>query len=54
VPETDYTFGRLIRSQADGDRRALEQRERTVLRLDLGGEPEWELHRLLQILLKAI
>lgn len=54
VPETDYTFGRLIRSQADGDRRALEQRERTVLRLNLGGEPEWELHRLLQILLKAI
>lgn len=54
VPETDYTFGRLIRSQADGDRSALEQRERTVLRLDLGGEPEWELHRLLQALLKAI
>lgn len=54
VPETDYTFGRLIRSQADGDRRALEQRGRTVLRLDLGGEPEWELHRLLQVLATAI
>ncbi len=26
VPETDYTFGTLIRAQADGDRAALEQR----------------------------
>lgn len=36
VPETDYDFGRLIRAQADGDREALEQRGRKVLRLDFG------------------
>ncbi len=38
VPETDYTFGQLIRAQADGDRQALEQRGRTVLRVGLGRE----------------
>ncbi|HKV09387.1 MAG TPA: hypothetical protein VJ725_14685 [Thermoanaerobaculia bacterium] len=54
VPETDYTFGRLIRSQADGDRRALEQRGRKVLRLDLGAESDYTLHRLLQDLGTAI
>ncbi|HSS76448.1 MAG TPA: hypothetical protein VLV54_06845 [Thermoanaerobaculia bacterium] len=36
VPETAYTFGTLIRAQAEGDRQALEQRERTVLRVQLG------------------
>jgi transaldolase/glucose-6-phosphate isomerase len=36
VPETDYTFGRLIQAQADGDRQALEQRGRRVLRVQLG------------------
>ena len=54
VPETDYTFGRLIRSQADGDRKALEQRGRKVLRLDLGAESDYTLHRLLQDLGTAI
>ncbi|HSF39288.1 MAG TPA: hypothetical protein VLT87_05795, partial [Thermoanaerobaculia bacterium] len=54
VPEADYTFGRLIRSQADGDRRALEQRGRKVLRLDLGAESDYTLHRLLQDLGTAI
>jgi transaldolase / glucose-6-phosphate isomerase len=38
VPETEYTFGQLIRAQADGDRQALEQRGRTVLRVQLGRE----------------
>jgi transaldolase/glucose-6-phosphate isomerase len=36
VPETDYTFGELICAQADGDRKALEQRGRRVMRINLG------------------
>jgi transaldolase/glucose-6-phosphate isomerase len=36
VPETSYTFGTLIRAQAEGDRKALEQRGRAVLRIQLG------------------
>jgi transaldolase / glucose-6-phosphate isomerase len=54
VPETDYTFGRLIRAQADGDRRALERRGRRVLRLQLGVDPEMAMDRLLQDLVTAI
>jgi transaldolase / glucose-6-phosphate isomerase len=54
VPETDYTFGRLIRAQADGDRRALERRGRHVLRLQLGVDPEMAMDRLLQDLASAI
>ena len=38
VPETDFTFGTLIRAQADGDRKALEQRGRRVMRVNLGGD----------------
>ncbi|HEX4960967.1 MAG TPA: hypothetical protein VF173_09025 [Thermoanaerobaculia bacterium] len=38
VPETSYTFGTLIAAQAEGDRQALEQRGRTVLRLQLGAD----------------
>lgn len=48
VPETSYTFGTLIRAQADGDRQALEQRGRTVLRVQLGKEADQGLYRLLQ------
>jgi transaldolase / glucose-6-phosphate isomerase len=36
VPETDYTFGQLIRAQAAGDYGALEQRGRRTLRVQLG------------------
>jgi transaldolase/glucose-6-phosphate isomerase len=36
VPETAYTYGTLIRAQAEGDRQALEQRGRKVLRVQLG------------------
>jgi transaldolase/glucose-6-phosphate isomerase len=36
VPETDYTFATLIEAQAIGDYRALQQRERKVLRITLG------------------
>ena len=36
VPETDYTFGQIIRAQAIGDYQALVQRGRRALRLQLG------------------
>ena len=36
VPETDYTFGKLIHAQAVGDYQALAQRKRRVLRIQLG------------------
>jgi len=36
VPEVDYSFGKIIRAQADGDYRALRGRGRRVLRIDLG------------------
>ena len=50
VPETDYTFGQLIRAQADGDRQALEQRGRTVLRVQLGREDAEGVRRLCSML----
>lgn len=34
VPETDFTFGRLIAAQADGDYAALREGDRRVLRVD--------------------
>jgi len=37
VPETDYSFGALIRAQALGDWQALTQRGRRVLRVHVGG-----------------
>jgi transaldolase/glucose-6-phosphate isomerase len=46
VPETDFTFGRLVRAQADGDLAALRQRGRRVLRVDLGGDVAGGLARL--------
>jgi transaldolase/glucose-6-phosphate isomerase len=36
VPETEFTFGRLVAGQAEGDYRALEERGQTVLRVQLG------------------
>jgi len=38
VPETNYTFGTLIRAQALGDYLALKQRGRRVLRVHLGSD----------------
>ncbi|HEV8581801.1 MAG TPA: hypothetical protein VGX68_22255 [Thermoanaerobaculia bacterium] len=48
VPETHYTLGTLIRAQADGDRQALEQRGRAVLRVQLGREDAEGLRRLVE------
>ncbi len=50
VPETDYTFGTLIRAQALGDYRALVQRGRRVLRVHLGKDVAGGLKRLAEIL----
>jgi transaldolase/glucose-6-phosphate isomerase len=54
VPETGYTFGELIRAQAEGDRRALEQRGREVLRIRLNKDEDQGLRRLLQDLGEAL
>ncbi len=50
VPETDYTFGRLIAGQADGDAAALLQTGRRLLRVRLGADPLPGLDRLTQAL----
>lgn len=48
VPERNFTFGQLIRAQADGDLGALIQRERRILSIRLG-PAEIGLHRLLRL-----
>ncbi|MBI4525990.1 MAG: hypothetical protein HY695_19510 [Deltaproteobacteria bacterium] len=50
VPETDYTFGTLIRAQAFGDIQALAQRKRRVLRLNLGKDVPAGLAQLARVL----
>ncbi len=50
VPDTDYTFGRLIRSQALGDYQALRRKDRRVLRVDLGADVPGGLVRLTEAL----
>jgi transaldolase/glucose-6-phosphate isomerase len=50
VPETSFTFGTLIRAQAEGDRQALEQRGRKVLRLQLGRDDDAGLRKVLAAL----
>jgi transaldolase/glucose-6-phosphate isomerase len=49
VPETDYTFGALIRAQALGDFLALKQRKRRALRVNLGTDVEGGLRQLVEI-----
>ncbi len=51
VPETDYTFARLIRAQADGDFLALKRRKRRVIRIDLGANWMEGISRLREALL---
>ncbi len=50
VPESDYTFGALIRAQALGDLLALKQRGRRLLRINLGKEVLPGLRRLAELL----
>jgi hypothetical protein len=46
VPGAGYTFGQLIRAQALGDYRALHQKQRRLLRIDLGSDVAGGLRRL--------
>ncbi|MDE0138854.1 MAG: hypothetical protein OXM57_00805 [bacterium] len=39
VPETDFSFGELLKGQAAGDYQALSGRDRRVLRIGLSGDP---------------
>ncbi|HXQ49395.1 MAG TPA: bifunctional transaldolase/phosoglucose isomerase [Thermoplasmata archaeon] len=50
VPGTDYTFGQLLRAQALGDYQALRQKDRRVLRVDLGADIPGGLARLAEAL----
>ena len=49
VPETDFTFGRLIAAQAGGDYQALVARGRRVLRVDVGEAPAAGVRALLDL-----
>ena len=49
VPETDFTFRRLIRAQGLGDLEALGQSERRTLRVRVGGPEGLGLRRLIQL-----
>ncbi len=49
VPETSYTFGQLIRAQAQGDWQALTQRGRRVVRVQLGADAQAGLAQLLEV-----
>ena len=49
VPETDYTFGQVVRAQAQGDFGALLQRGRRAIRVDLGRDPNGGLERILEV-----
>ena len=46
VPETDYSFGSLIQAQALGDFLSLKERNRRVLRINLGTNVLDSLHKL--------
>lgn len=50
VPETDFTFRRLIRAQGLGDLEALAQCERLALRVRVGGPEGLGLRRLIQLI----
>ena len=46
VPETDFSFNKLIAAQAQGDRAALEDRGRTVVTINAGQDVVSTLERL--------
>ena len=50
VPETDYSFGKLLAAQALGDYQALKERNRRVLRVQLGAHPPAALNTLEEVL----
>ena len=50
VPETDYDFKNLIKAQAVGDYRALKQRGRRVIRVDLKSNVSSGLRKLYELI----
>jgi transaldolase/glucose-6-phosphate isomerase len=54
VPDSDYTFGKLIAAQAAGDFQALEKKKRRIISVDLGKDTPGGLDRLEAALKKAI
>lgn len=54
IPETDTSFRALIRAQAVGDHRALEERGRRIVRLELGDDPAGGLERLRELLRRTL
>jgi transaldolase/glucose-6-phosphate isomerase len=48
VPETEFSFGRLVAGQAEGDYRALVERGQTVVRVGLGDDVSAGLERLIE------
>jgi transaldolase/glucose-6-phosphate isomerase len=50
VPETDYSFTNLIKAQAVGDYRALQQRGRRVIRVNLNSDIRSGLRRLHELI----
>lgn len=50
VPETDYTFGRIICAQSIGDYRALRNQHRPVLRINLKNNTFYGLGKLLKLI----
>ncbi|MGB6501445.1 MAG: glucose-6-phosphate isomerase [Thermoplasmata archaeon] len=51
VPGAGYTFGRLLRAQALGDFQALTQKQRRILRVDVGSDTEGGLRRIAEAVL---
>jgi transaldolase/glucose-6-phosphate isomerase len=54
VPETHYSYGTLIQAQSEGDRQALEQHGRHVLRVQLGHDDPEGIRRLIADLEPAV
>ncbi len=52
VPETDYSFTNLIEAQAVGDYRALQQRGRRIIRINLETDVQKGLERLYSVITK--
>jgi transaldolase/glucose-6-phosphate isomerase len=50
VPETDFSFRQLIQAQAQGDYQALKQRDRRILRVNVGADAATGLERLAETL----
>ncbi|MCS6951670.1 MAG: transaldolase [Bryobacterales bacterium] len=50
VPGSNYTFGQLLRAQADGDAAALRRRGRPLVRVNVGPDAAAGLRRLIELL----